>query len=305
MIVVALAALAAAQAAPTFPKNGAVGLTPPPAMREAASFAGFEDPATEASILIAELPAEAYPQLTARFDEGGILPNGVALTAPPAALTLADGTPARLYRGSQTARGIAYAKWMLIVSGRATTALVTAQAPQAAADRLGPGIEAALRSVVLRDRRSLDEEITALPFTIADRAGFRAVRTLVGSSLILTDGPLDVDPAGAQLLVIVASSLGDMPIADRATTARKLLSDLGGMTDVAIGDEPPSPDNTNYRLTATALDRGKPVTVVQHTRFQPDGGYVRIVCVAPQKKDIAARCDRLAASVTPRPADAH
>ena len=51
-----------------FPPASAIGLVPPPGMRLATGFSGFQDDAAEASILIASLPAEAYAELSAADD---------------------------------------------------------------------------------------------------------------------------------------------------------------------------------------------------------------------------------------------
>lgn len=300
MIAALVAALAAPQAADAvFAKEGAIGLVPPPAMRAAEGFAGFEDPATGASITFAELPAEAYPAIAARFDAGGALANGVTLAGAPEPLTLA-GTPARLYRGSQAAGGGRYAKWLLVVNGAKVTALVTAQAPADVGERLRPAIEAALKSVRLRAPVDLESEIAALPFSIGDRAGFRAVRTLMGSGVVLTEGPRDVDPDTTQPVAIVVASLGPVPVLDRVATARRAFEGFGGMKGIVRAEEGAVGDD-GYRIAGTAATAaGKPIALVQHMRFAAAGGYLRIVCVAPAAIDVAARCDRLAASVAPR-----
>lgn len=293
------AALLVAPTGAIFAKGGAIGLVPPPSMR-VATFAGFEDPASGASITLAELPPQAYSELVARLDRGGALTGGPTLTGPPEAVTLADGTPARLYRGTQAAHGLRYAKWLLVANGAAVSAIVTAQVPDAAADAARPAIEATLRSVTLRPAPGLDAQIDALPFTIGDRAGFRAIRTMMGSTLVLTDSAGDGGPATAgQPLVIVAHSIGDVQATDREATARKLLQGLAGITDVVIAPAAPSADNIVYRSTATGLDHGTPVVLTQHVRFGPEGGYIRTVCIARPAlaAAIAPRCDRLAASV--------
>lgn len=287
-------------AAPVFPQQGAIGMVPPTGMTESASFAGFEDKATGASITLAELPPQAFAELIERIDTagGGKLPGGVKLSDDGTPLTLTDGTPARLYRGEQASGGALHAKWLLVVNGATATAIVTTQVPQASAAATAPAVEAALRTVRLRGAAELEMAIAALPFAVGDRAGFRPVRTLMGSGLILTDGPLDVDTEGAQPVVIVANSLGAAPVADRAGHARTLFEATADLTRLKIDGEGASPDST--MLTGTAVDRARYIRIRQHVRYGGRGGYVRIVCIAPVADDIAARCDRLARSVAVR-----
>ncbi|UZK69431.1 hypothetical protein OKW76_15700 [Sphingomonas sp. S1-29] len=303
-LLVAALATAVVQASPAvYPQQGAIGLAPPPGMAEAAGYTGFEDIATQRSIVLAELPPAAFDEMVRRLDTapGGRLPNGVTLTGKGEAITVADGTPARLYRGAQTVGGIAYTKWLLLAGGKTATALVTAQAPAATASAAAPGFEAALRSVRLRGAAELETSIAALPFTVGNRAGFRPVRTLMGSGLLLTEGPLDVDTDGAQPLVVVAGSLGAVPVADRADFARKAVEATPELSRLTVLGAAVSSDGSLHTVAATAVDRARTITLRQHIRFLEGGGYIRIVCTSPVAEDIAGRCDRLAQSVTLRP----
>lgn len=79
----------AAAQAPVFPPGSAVGLTPPAGMRPADGFTGFQDSGAGASLLIAELPAEAYPALSALDDAAFQQRQNITVTARRA-LKLAD-----------------------------------------------------------------------------------------------------------------------------------------------------------------------------------------------------------------------
>ena len=94
----------------------------------------------------------------------------------------------------------------------------------------------ALTSVGLRGPVSLDEQISALPFRIGDKAGFRPVRVLAGNSLLLTQGPLDTFKALEQPVVIFAVSLTPAPQANdqRDRFARAALASNQSIKDVAV-----------------------------------------------------------------------
>ncbi len=282
------------QAEIIYVEGGAVGLVPPSSMRPADAFAGFVDETTGASIIITEFPAEAYQQLGSAFSADTPLPNGLSLTGEPMPVTLGDGSPATLFQGTQVAPQGTYAKWILIAGGTDLTALVTAQVPVEDAAALEPEIRRALTSLTFRAQAGAEAGLAALPFVIGDRAGFRLVRTLSGAGAIFTDGPLDVDPEGAQPLALVVSSLDEQLYPDRAAAARRFLLSLAGMTDLAITSE--QAGTGTYRIIATAMQSGRPVTLVQHAHFAPDGGYLRIVCIASRSFELVERCDRLAGS---------
>lgn len=295
---IALAALIA-QAA-IFPQGGAVGLAPPPGMTESTRFTGFES-ASGDSILIAELPRAAYAELVARIaatPAGQPLPNGVTLDGPGAAVTLAGGIKAMRWRGFQAVAGTRYAKWLLLAEGPSTTALVTAQVPEPRAATEAAAIDVALGSVRFRAAATLDAAIAALPFTLGDRAGFRPVQTLMGSALMLTEGPLDADPAGDQPLAVVAASIDARPVPDPEASARQMFGTQAGLTEIELQSLIRNGDDVV--AAGTGLDGARRVTLRQHLRLTPGGGYVRIVCIWPAADDIAARCDRLAAGVRAR-----
>ncbi|WP_315763512.1 hypothetical protein [Sphingomonas sp. Y38-1Y] len=293
-------ALIAAQAAAVYPQGGAIGLVPPPGMTAAEGFTGFADTAG-GSIVVAELPAEAYAELVARIDAakpGEPLPNGIVLDGSGTVPRLADGVEAKRWRGHQTVGGQRYAKWLLIAKSGATTAIVTAQLPEAGAAAGTAAIEAALATLRIRQPAEIEAAVAALPFAIGDRAGYRPVRTLMGSGLILTDGPRDTDPDGAQPVVVVAASIDGRPIADPEAYARQLFEAQPGFTRLKVVEARRTGDDVV--VAGTAVDRARVVSIRQHLRLQPAGGYVRTVCIWPVADDLAARCDRLAGSIRPK-----
>ncbi|GGF71060.1 hypothetical protein GCM10007301_33500 [Azorhizobium oxalatiphilum] len=289
---------------PVFPPGASVGLVPPPGMSPAAAFAGFQHEAG-ASIVLVEMPPEAYAQIVAKFTPEALKPTGFMVKgeAQPLAVTGGEG---RLFRGSQDANGLSYTKWVAVVRGPAGTALVTVQVPTDAKEQVSDSaVETALKTIAFRAEQSLQEQMAALPFKVGDTAGFRPVRMIGGSGLILTEGPKDVDPEGTQPFVIIAASLG-RPVAPdaQAAYAKTALNSLAQLKDIKIENETRSEQGkaTVYRHHAAAADAktGKPVKVTQTVIFQ-DGSYVRVIGMDPVGKgDVIARADKLAGSVTAR-----
>jgi len=284
-----------------YPAGGVVGLDPPEGMEEAPSFAGFVSE-EGASIVIVEMPPEAFDEVVTRFNAEG-LASQMDVEGAPRQLTLSDGAEALLVSGRQTAHGIDYRKWALLARSPTTTALVTVQVPNGDTRYSADDILAALKSLHIRANRSIEAQIDALPFTIGDRANFRPVRTLAGSSLILTDGPADSYQDGSQPVVIIAASMGrdprfgQIPEEGREQFALDLTNQLG-FADLAM-EKVPGGENGDLILAGTGIDpkHEQQVSLRQVLRF--DGaGYIRTVCVARPEQAIAARCDRIAQSVT-------
>ncbi|MHC2018044.1 hypothetical protein [Methylobacterium sp. CM6247] len=288
-----------------FPPAGGIGLVPPAGMTLAKSFAGFEHP-SGASIVIVAMPAEAYGQLAEKFTPDSLRSTGFAAVGAAEPLSVAGGE-GRVLRGSQSARGIAYTKWVAVVRGGDGTGLVTVQVPEAARGQVpNQAVEAALGTIAFRSPGSVADQIAAMPYSVGDLAGFRPVRTLMGNTLLLTDGPKDVDPEGTQPLVIVAPSLGKAPVAtgQQSAFARKALGTIREVKDIAVTDESRTTEGgaVLVRLRATGKDvrSGRKVGVTQTIRFEGKS-YLRVIGLAgADQPDALARAERVAASVVPR-----
>lgn len=296
---------AALAAEPVYPKGSSIGLVPPPGFSPATTFAGFQDSARNASIVVVEMPVEAYDQIAGKMSAETFKPSGFVAKGDGADWPL-DGAKARILRGTQTANGLTFTKWVVLAGTPQSTAMVTAQVPEAERSEIpDAGIEAALRSIVFRAPGSLDDQVAALPFAIGDKVGLRVVRTIAGSGLYLTEGPLDTIKDASQPIVIVASNLGQAPPPEsRIAFARNALAGMKLITDIKIAvqmSEVAGPVEW-ARIEGTGRDAGTgtPLHVVQVVRFEGPG-YVRIVGLSRQSDpDFAKRTRRLAASVTLR-----
>ena len=292
-------------AEPVFPPAGSLGLVPPPGMTPSEKFAGFEH-RSGASIVLVEMPPEAWAQINGRFTPEALAATGFRVKGGSEALPVAGGEGFVL-RGRQGANGLTYAKWVAVVRGGAGTGLVTVQVPESAAEQVPEAaVEAALRTVAFRAPGSVADQIAALPYTVGDMAGFRPVRTLMGNALLLTDGPKDIDPEGSQTMVIVAPSLGRAAVGagQESAFARKALGTLREVRDLTVTDEERSTRGgaVVLRLRGSGADArsGRPVAVTQTILFEGPG-YVRVLgLTSADRPDALARAERVAASIAMR-----
>lgn len=267
---------AALAADPIYPPGSRVGLIPPKDMVVSKRFAGFENPAKLASITIAEMPPEAYPQLAASLSREALKNQGVTVTSHET-LTI-GGHPAVLIAGDQEGPA-KLRKWVLALGDPATTTLLVAQSTGtkegANSGYSDAQMRAALKSVALRAPLSMDEQMAALPFRLGDRAGFRPLKVVAGNSLLLTDGPKDVIKNVEQPIVIVAASYNPVPPPGegRDQFARAALSATQSLTDVAIERSQGFRQNGQdwHEIVARAKDApsGQDVVVMQTIRFAP------------------------------------
>lgn len=295
-----LSPLGAARAEPVYPANGVVGIEPPKGMTEAPNFAGFTGD-DGASIVIVEMPPEAFDEVATKFSADG-LASQMEVEGAVRELTLNGDVKALLARGEQSAHGIRFRKWVLLARHAATTALVTVQIPDTDTHYSDADIVSALQSLRIRSGTAIEAQIDALPFTIGNRAGFRPVRTLAGSALIMTEGPANSYENGSQPIVIIAASMGDdrrfsdMSGDERGRLAHRMVEQLGfaqpAMERVADSEE------GEVILAGAAVDPKRDHRVLLRQILRIAGtGYVRVVCVAKPEQPITARCDQIARSI--------
>ncbi len=279
MLGMILSVQAAMAAEPVFPPASRVGLVPPDDMVTSKRFTGFENFEKAAAISIVEMPAEAYGQLVTGMTKDAMKRQGMDVTSRED-VTFGDKAGV-LIAGAMTGP-VKGRKWVLAVKGQDMTALLIAQVQGGSDGYSEDQMREALKSVALRAPVSLDEQISALPFRIGDRAGFRPVRVVSGNSVVFTEGPLDIIKAVEQPIVILAVSLQPPPPSGerREQFARAALNANSTFKEVRFerSDTFRLKGQEWHEIVATAKDAesGEPIVVVQTIRFEPDR-YVRMV----------------------------
>ncbi len=285
-------ATAATAADAVFPPGSRVGLVPPPGMMPSNAFDGFADPGKDAAILITVLPAAAYSQFEKTMDSNVLKKQGVSLEKrEPIKLDTGKGF---LISGRQVADKTHYRKWLLVAAADDLTALVTVQVPEQEtlySDRI---VRAALATLSVRPKVPEAEELSLLPFAVADLAGFHIDGVLRGRMLVLSDlhneNPED-DAKGALLigtpdarLLIAALPGGPTEPGDHANFARLSFNEIGGIRDVHVTMSEPLRigGQSGYQTMAEAKDArsGADVMVVQWLRFG-SGGFMQMIGVGP------------------------
>ena len=203
-----LSCTAAMAAEPVFPPASRIGLVPPADMVPSRRFTGFENGEKAAAIMLTEMPPEAYEQMGAGFTREALRRQGLDMTSREE-VQLGSRT-GLLISGAMT-RPVEGRKWLLAVKDSGMTAFIVAYVQGGSDGYSEEQMREALKSVALRDPVSLDEQISALPFRVGDRAGFRPVKVLAGNSLLFTEGPADVVKAAEQPIAILAASLNAPP----------------------------------------------------------------------------------------------
>ncbi|HGM6068916.1 TPA: hypothetical protein ACKP39_002614 [Stenotrophomonas maltophilia] len=295
-----LAGCSQASQPPMAVPGSVVSLSPPPGFAPAPNFSGFVSEDGRASILVAELPAEASSVVSELFVDEGTARSRFAsqgVEVDRLESLSVDGRIVPVAIGSQDAHGYTFDKWMALFSG-SPTVMITVQAPRGHALTHKQAMRA-LASVTLRPLATIEQKMAAMPFSIEPVPPFRLIGTLSGSAVALTAGERDTDPEGLQPLVIVASQLslpfasndlqqvsdqliaGTVGIQGGRITSRRNVS-FGGITGHRVDGV--TPDGRLYR---------------HYLALWPGERFVRLAAILPpgSSKDVEDAVDAMAASV--------
>ena len=284
-LVLAIQAAPARAEEPIFPPGSRVGLVPPPGMVVSKTFDGFADPAKDAAILITVLPAEAFAQIEKVLDTDALKKQGVTVDKrEPIQLGFGKGI---LLIGRQVAEKEHFKKWLLVAAASDLTAMVTVQVPDPDDVYSDRALRTALATLAVRAKVPEQEELSLLPFSVGDLAGFHVDDVLRGRALMLRDAPPAADagkettPHGFDARLLIAAVPGNPPEPDqRADFARLMFNEIGGIRQVRITMSEPLRigGQSGFQTMAEAQDvrSGADVRVIQWLRFG-GGGYLQMV----------------------------
>jgi len=269
---------------PTFPGGSRFGFEAPAGFAPSRRFTGFDRIGGGATVSVVELPATAFVELVQNFTDEALKAQGFTVSSRER-VKVAGDADALLFEGDQPAPEGSGAptvrKWLLLVGAADVTGIVIAQAtPESLSDEAA---RAMLTSVQIRPALSVEQQMDALPFRIADTAGFRPVRVLAGNSILMTRGPKDQGPNLEQPILVLAQAVQQPPTQEqRDGFARAALYSNQTMKDFTIERSQSYRQNGVdwHEIVARATDvpTNTPVVVSQTIRFNPDG-YLRAVGV--------------------------
>ena len=266
-----------------YPPGSRLGLVPPAGMTTSANFFGFEDPNTNAAIILVSLPVQAYSELERSVSAEVLRREGVTLEKRET-LSLSTGK-AFLVIGRQEIDKTKIRKWILIGASSNLTALVTVQIPDSAKNVYSDAaIRETLATLAIRETIPIEEQLSLLPFKLTELAGYHVGAIMPGRAAILSDAaPNATAPARSQILVTVGPG-GPAQTSERETFARDAFAAISNIRDVRVVTSEPLRilGQPGHQILAQARDASgaTALTVVQWLRFG-GGGYLQIVALAP------------------------
>lgn len=285
-VLVATVWLLPAWAQPTTLPGTSISVDIPPGFGVSDQFTGLQNLQTGASFLFAELPAGAeqdlgdvFQNLTTAAD--AFRGQGITLRQEVALDTRQTGFPA--FHGTQTVGDTDYIKWVSLFIGE-NAMIVTYQSPP-------PGdtetlIIETLESIRIGTPLTLAEKVDALPYRLGSTGEMRIVNVFSGNAAILTIGERDVDPQGEQPILIIASSLGDVPVSsqDRIAYSTSLLGRVANLSIERLLEQEETIvagwEGVRLAALAKSTTSGRDIHIVQWIGFS-GSGYLRVVAQAP------------------------
>jgi hypothetical protein len=277
-----------------------VAMNVPMGFRIARSFRGLEDPASGSTITIAEYPPEGYAEVAAVFASPKTASTRYAsegariMQIEPIAV---EGGQVPLAVGSQEKNGKEQAKYITVLGGGASNAvLVTFNiAPTSPLGR--SDVEALVRSIRVARLPTLEEKLAQLSFTFEAAAPFRVADVPDGftANLATFDG---TDPTGEKPVASIRRLRTTALPSESARMAKQLLTTMAAGAQITAEMPAMFAGGQGYYLTAAAGNR----TIQQFLRVLPGGTLIQLVAVGETNamSEATDAVQQLAASVDAR-----
>ncbi len=266
-----------------FPPGIRVGLTPLVGLAPSKTFLGFETQDHSVKVLLAELPAAAYTEVSNTFKAAatnnipGPKPESIETAAGTAYYTIEDAV-------SGTAK---VRRYSMIMPGTTFAGYVAAQVPEDASKiYTDDAVRKMFATATIRKEVPVEEQLAQMPFKTTDLANFKNVRTLaIGSAIVLADGDESTGFEAAPFVVISVMTQSPATPDDRGRFAQEAIRAFPGIHESRLTMSEPlridSMPGYETRMDATSGKDNTKVTVVQWLKFSGPN-VLRIVGSAPR-----------------------
>ncbi len=261
------------------PPGSRLAIVPPEGFVPSDYFAGFENPELGASILFGEVPPVAYAQLRGGFSPEALAARGLTMQS----YEELNGTPFRgaLITAEQSAAGVRYRKWLVVIVDPALTGIVTFTVPEAAVAQLG---EATIRAsaLSLRTVEASVDPVDALGFTPIETERFRIANAQAGNTVLYAETPAPKE--GEKVIFVISASFQHMPTASLWDYSDALINSIDAVEVVGTDQEKliEVDDLSGYETVSRCRyrDSGQPCALF-HTVALDEQRYFRFVGIVP------------------------
>jgi hypothetical protein len=258
----------AGAAEPVFPPGSRVGMTPLAGLVAAKTFVGFETEQQGVKVLVAELPADAYGQVSSAFKANPAGSNGIKPETIETAAGVAYYTAENAKDGSTSVR-----RYSMIMPGGTFSGYIAVQVPESASKiYTDAAVRQMFASATIRKEVPVDEQLAQMPFSVSDLAQFKNVRTLAPrAAILLADGNETTGFEAAPFMLIGVMAASPAQPQDRDRFAQEAATAIPGVREahLTVSEAIRIDGMPGYetRIDAVSGKDNTPVTVVQWLRF--------------------------------------
>jgi hypothetical protein len=265
--------------------NSRVTMDVPEGFAPAGRYAGFEHAAAGASIVVLEVPEAAYDMMAAGFTADGLASRGVT-NAVSGKLARTD---AHIFmRAEQSTPAGLFDKLFVLFRDGGQTVLVTANVPRKAIEQ--STVKLADLEKTLASARVVTERLDKPLYVIGYTGPLKSAGKILGTGQLYTpDGqPAGSSPTKPHTMFILAPSIDKRVILDIGPFAERALQSLPGVVGLEITGTSAVEiaGLTGLRHEGKGMSEldGAPVQVIQYVLTSNEGGYVRIIGIAPESE---------------------
>jgi hypothetical protein len=244
----------------------AVEIAPPEGFQSSKNFSGFQQQDAGASILVTEMPIpkDKAPQVLEQFSSASALkPRGMRLIeSQPITIS---GIPGKLLLLSQSNRGVAFLKWVVVAVAGDRTLIVTAPFPESESAKLKEPLRQTVIGLTWTPSQPAPQ-LEGLSFTFQP-AGDLRISERVSNMVLLTQNGAKPPIAASQPILILGSAYDTVRIPDVAKFSRIRLKAMPQVRDLTedSGSDKEIAGHRAFELVARGydLETNTPLTVYQ------------------------------------------
>jgi hypothetical protein len=238
---------------------------------------GVLEDAAGSSIVIAEMPPDAYAQLAATFASPRTASNGFAaqgIKIMRIAQVAVDGGQIPLAIGDQQQNSQQFRKYITVMGGGGANAVLITFSLARGSSLQQSDVEAALKSVRITPVVTLEQKLAQLRFTFEAVPPFHTEDVLAGTTALLTtyDG---TDPSGMKPVLMINRAPADARPQDTPQFAERTLRNMSGFADAELTEQNTVTFAGDEGYFIAAVGNGR--TMLQFVRVFSNGTYVRVV----------------------------
>ena len=260
-----------------------VNLNPPPGFVKSERFPGFQNETNGCSIMVTELPGP-YSEVAKGFsDQEKMQARGMVLLEKSSVTV--DGQAGMLLHIEQSAYGMLFRKWILVVDRSGSTTFIAGTCPMTESSQQ----ESLLKEAVLSTTFGKQvDPMDALSFSVHPQAPFEIAKVMGNNVLLSPNGQFPAKDENIPIMIVGISYAENLNIENRKQFARDRIKKTPTVKNIIIQQCTPATIGllTGYSVIAEAKSKktSKPMTIYQVLLFDATG-YCIIQGLTPSAKE--------------------